>query len=84
MLVAKRQAAIMVENLSRAQSNTLDVCVSHDVSLAAFMLHWFGIMPDERFVNFLDGFIVQLYEETMVVYTKNGRREVYYPYWWNF
>ena len=37
-----------------------------------------------RFVDFLDGFIVQLYEETMVVYTKDERREVYYPYWWNF
>ena len=84
MLIAKKQAAKMVENLRTAQMNTLDVCVSHDVVIATFMLHWFGIMVDERFIEFLDGFIVQLYEETMVVYTKDERREVYYPYWWNF
>ena len=82
MLVAKRQAAIMVENLRTAKSNTLDVCVSHEVSIACFMLYWFGIMPDERFIDFLDGFIVQLYDEKMTVFTKDGRKEIYYPYWW--
>ncbi len=84
MLIAKRQAGIMVENLRTAKSNTLDVCVSHDVPIAAFMLHWFGLMPDERFVEFLDGFIIQLYDEKMTVFTKDGRKEIYYPHWWNF
>jgi broad specificity phosphatase PhoE len=78
-IIAKRQAAIIVENLKNSQENSFNLYVSHDVVIASFMFHWFGIIVDESFVDFLDGFILQLYEKTMVVYTKNGKKEVYYP-----
>ena len=83
-LVAQRHAAKMSENLTSGTSETFDLYVSHDVFCALFLFYWFGIMPDERWIEFLDGFLVQLSEERMHVYTKDGKKEAYYPYWWNF
>ena len=41
-------------------------------------------MADVGWIEFLEGFIVQLGEERMRVYTKDRKVDVYYPYWWNF
>jgi hypothetical protein len=73
-----------MKNLTSAETNTFDIYVSHDTTCGAFLLHWFGIMLDERWIEFLDGFIMQLTEERLHVYTKDGKKEAYYPYWWNF
>lgn len=83
-LIAKRHAAIMVENLKMATSDNFDIYVSHDTYIATFLLYWFGIMPDERYIQFLDGFIAQFNEEHSIVWTKDGRKKAYYPYWWDF
>ena len=83
-LIAKRHAAIMMGDLKTATPESFDLYVSHDTICAMFLLYWFGIMTDERWIEFLDGFIMQLTEERMHVYTKDGKKEAYYPYWWNF
>ena len=80
---SKKAAAIVMENLESADSSSFDVYVSHDVLIAAFLLHWFGIFPID-WGQFLDGFIFHLYEDKIVVYTKYGKKEGYYPYWWDF
>jgi hypothetical protein len=41
-------------------------------------------MPDERWIEFMDGFIMQLTEKRIRVWTKDGKKEAYYPHWWNF
>lgn len=81
-LIAKSHAVIMMDNLKSATPENFDIYVSHDVYLAVFLFYWFGIMPDERWIEFLDGFIMQLKEERMHAYTKDGKKEAYYPYWW--
>ena len=83
ILFAQRAAACMVENLRAAEPNGLDIYVSHDMWVAAFLLYWCGIMPDTDWIEFLDGFIVQLGKERMHVHTKDRRLDVHYPYWWN-
>jgi len=81
---SQRGAALTMKNLKSAKTNTFDIYVSHDMTCGVFLLYWFGIMPDERWIEFLDGFIMQIKEERMHVYTKDGKKESYYPYWWNF
>lgn len=73
----------VLDNLATAQSG-IDVYISHDVWVGMLLMHWFGIVPDEDNVKFLDGFILQLTPERMHVFTKDGKKETYYPYWWNF
>jgi len=83
-LIAKRHAAIMMNNLKTATPENFDIYVSHDTVCASFLFYWCGIMPDETWIQFLEGFIMQLTEERLHVYTKDGKKEAYYPYWWNF
>ena len=81
---AQRAASWNVGNLEAAESNGVDIYVSHDLWVAAFLLYWCGIMPDLGWIEFLEGFIVQLGEKRLRVYTKDQKVDVYYPYWWNF
>jgi hypothetical protein len=48
------------------------------------MFHWFGVYKKYRWLGHLDGFILQLYEDTMVYIDKEGEHKVPYPYWWTF
>lgn len=83
LMFAQRVSMETMNNLASAQSG-MDVYVSHDMWIGMLLMHWFGIVPDEDNVKFLDGFILQLKPENMHVYTKDGKKETYYPYWWNF
>lgn len=83
LIIAKRQAFQMMENLRTATSESFDVYVSHEITCAEFMFHWFGILADERWIDFLDGFIMQIVEDRLHVYTKDGKQETHPPYWWN-
>ncbi len=80
---AMRAAAETVDNLKQADAG-MDIYVSHDMWVALMLFHWFGIMLLRDGVMFMDGFILQLAEERMHVYTKYGKKEAYYPHWWNF
>jgi broad specificity phosphatase PhoE len=78
---AQHGAAIMMKNLRSAGPDTLDIYVSHDAWVYAFLLHWSGITPLEL-IEFLDGFLLQLDDEKMIVYYRDKTIEVAYPYWW--
>jgi hypothetical protein len=81
---AKRHAHQMMDTLRTATPDSMDIYVSHEIVCAEFLFHWFGIFVDERWINFMDGFIMQLTENRLHVYTKDGKKETHYPYWWNF
>jgi len=81
---AMRAAAKTMDNLRQADAG-MDIYVSHYMWVALMLFHWFGgILPLDYRVMFMDGFILQLAEERMRVYTKYGKKEAYYPHWWNF
>jgi hypothetical protein len=46
--------------------------------------NWFGLVPSTVGFGFLDGFIMQFQEESVIVYFKEGEKKIRYPYWWNF
>jgi hypothetical protein len=82
-MFAQRAAMVMIKNLDGLGSQDFGIYVSHDIWVASFLFNWVGMLPHENCM-FLDGFILQLAEERMHVYTKEGKKEAYYPYWWNF
>jgi broad specificity phosphatase PhoE len=83
LVKSKRHAYQMMETLRTATPDSMDVYVSHEIVCAEFLFHWFGVLVDERWIDFLDGFIMQLTNERLSVYTKDGKKETYYPYWWS-
>jgi hypothetical protein len=82
-IFAQRAASMMMNNLKELDSSGFDIYVSHDTWVDSFFLCWCGIMLSTD-CEFLDGFILQLTDDRMNVYFKDGKKEAYYPYWWNF
>ncbi len=81
--LSQQAADIMMQNLETASSDSIDIYVTHDVWVAFCIFHWFGLMID-RWVTFLDGYLVQFYPEFMKVFLSDSTIECEYPHWWNF
>lgn len=79
---AQRVAQEITELSETARRGTLDIYVTHDLWIAALMFHWFGLPPDSDWIQYLDGFIVELCDERMTVHQRGNRREIDYPHWW--
>lgn len=79
---AKKGAEILLHDLELSRSQTMEIYVIHDTWVAAFMYYWLGIGPPKGWINFMDGFILQLKCDKMNVYTKDSKIEVHYPHWW--
>ena len=73
----------ITENLKTLQSNTIDISITHDVHILVYLFYWAGILLSERWIQYLDGFILQFKEDTLKVYYRNGVKENKYPVWWN-
>ncbi len=58
------------------------ILVSHDVWVAALMDSWVKANPD-GWVKVMDGFLVQLKKDRMVVILPHRTYETDYPSWWN-
>ena len=61
--------------------NAVNILVSHDTWIAVLMHHWTGLVPD-GWINFLDGFMVQLFEKDMRLSLPNETHLLEYPDWW--
>ncbi len=83
-MFAQRAASAMMKNLDKLDSSGFDIYASHDLWVASFLFCWFGIMPSIEWIEYLDGFIMQLTYDRMNVFYKDGKKEAYYPYWWRF
>jgi hypothetical protein len=83
-MFTQRAASVMMKNLDKLDSSGFDIYVSHDLWVVPCLFNWFGIMPSIEWIEYLDGFIMQLTDDRMKVYYKDGKKEAYYPYWWKF
>lgn len=75
-------STVMSQSIKEADPEDVIIWVSHDNWIAPFLMHWLGVF-DWGHLQFLDGFILQFYDEFMVLYLRDEKREVSYPYWWN-
>jgi len=80
---AQRGASLIVKNLRDSDRHDVHIWVSHDSWVMAFLMHWFGESCFD-YVTFMDGFIMQLNEDTMTFYFRDKKKDIEYPYWWNF
>ena len=80
---AKDLAAYMMMNLKDAGSSDFHIYVSHDMWVASLFLHWLGEVSFD-FVQYMDGFILQFYEEYVMAYFRGTKMKLEYPYWWSF
>ncbi len=81
--VAQRTALGIRNIMETAQSSDTFVFASHDLQVTAYLFHWAGILLSDSYIQFLDGFIFQQFDNKLVFYYKNGTKELQPPYWWN-
>ena len=81
---AKAAAAVMIHNLQDAGPETFDVYACHAEMVLLFMFHWLGEIPERRWARYLNGFVLQLSDDSIVWFDGDRRKEVLYPHWWNF
>ena len=80
---AQQGASFMMRNLWDSDMRDMHIWVSHELWVAAFLLHWLGEYSFD-WVSFMDGFILQFKEENMTFYFRGETKEVKYPHWWSF
>jgi broad specificity phosphatase PhoE len=84
LVLAQRTASGIVNNVQEGDANVMDIYVSHDYNIIAYMFHWFGEFHPLRWIKFLDGFILQFSQECITMFRKDGVKEINYPHWWSF
>lgn len=75
-------AKICIGDLRGAGSKDLLVYVSHDMWVLTLMFHWFALLPYTEGLPFLDGFVMQLYDDGLKVMYRDKTRLYEYPHWW--
>ena len=80
---AQRGASLMIKTLRDADKRDVHIWVSHDSWVMAFLMHWLGESCFD-YVTFMDGFIMQLNEDAISFCFRDKKKDIEYPYWWNF
>ena len=80
--VAKRVSDDIIINSENIENDTLDIYISHDFHLLLFLFYWTGILATKQWISYLDGFILQIYDDFLKIYYGNEEKEIPLPYWW--
>ena len=80
--IAQRTASEISKLLRAANASDTFVCASHDHQVTMYLFHWAGILSTDSYIQFMDGFILQQVAGKLLVYHKNGKKELFLPHWW--
>jgi broad specificity phosphatase PhoE len=79
----QRAASIMWKLHKTGDADTIDIFITHDVSIMALEFGWFGWLRNtfEEWVNFLGGFVMQLEKDRIKLLTRKKTITCHYPHW---
>jgi len=60
----------------------IDIFISHDFHIMIFRFGWFGLSPDERWINYLGGFAFSIMEDHILLLDYGKLIKLGIPYWW--
>ncbi len=60
----------------------IDIFISHDFHIMIFRFGWFGLPPDERWINYLGGFAFAIMEDHILLLDYGKLIKLGIPYWW--
>jgi len=82
ILYCQKGAEVIWNQLKLAPENSIDIYISHDFHLTAFRLGWFGLPPDDRWVNYLGGFAFTFKKNQILLSDYGEIKTVDVPHWW--
>ncbi|MBY8987777.1 MAG: histidine phosphatase family protein [Candidatus Lokiarchaeota archaeon] len=68
-----------IENISEGGIN---IFITHDFHTMIFRFGWFGLPPDERWVDYLGGFAFSIMEDHILLLDYGKFIKLGIPYWW--
>ena len=80
--IAQRLSKDVLSNRKETPDEVLDIYISHDFHLILLLFHWAGELASPQWIDYLDGFLVQLKPDKMLFYYNMGIKSVPYPQWW--
>ena len=60
----------------------INIFVTHDFHIMIFRFGWFGLPPDERWVNYLGGFAFSIMDDHILLLDHGELIKLGIPYWW--
>ena len=80
--LARRAAKEVILQLKDAKPGNVDIYASHGEMVALYKFYWLGIPPMRGKYGYLNGFILQLNDDTITAHTHEGTSQIPYPCWW--
>ncbi len=74
-----QQIWTQIESISEGGIN---IYVTHDFHTMIFRFGWFGLPPDERWIDYLGGFAFSIMEDHLLLLDYGKLIKVGIPYWW--
>jgi len=66
-----------------AQPNDCFIFVGHDDMTMVLRNGWLGIPPDDKWMDFLGGFLMQIESQHFRAFHRGVQSHIPFPYWWN-
>lgn len=79
--LAQRTFSEIMKISQKADPNVINILVSHDLHVLNYMFYWANITKCKEWIQYLEGFILQLAENKIFFYHKDGKVVKDYPYW---
>jgi len=80
--VAQRAAKEIKSHFTSQDPNNLNVYVTHDFQTILFLYFWGKIDAMTDWISYLNGFILQFSDSTLIFILNGKKIEVPYPDWW--
>ncbi|MFX1314616.1 MAG: histidine phosphatase family protein [Promethearchaeota archaeon] len=82
--IYSRNAAECIWNqVESAPHKCIDIHITHEILIMGMRFNWFGLPPDDKWVNFLGGFAFTFLDNYILLFDIDRLITVEIPYWWN-
>ncbi len=80
--VAQRTFSEIMRISKSVKPKEVNILVSHDLHILTYLFYWAGIAKCKDWIQYLEGFILQLTRDKLIFYYRDGKEEKDYPKWW--
>ncbi|MFX1502919.1 MAG: histidine phosphatase family protein [Promethearchaeota archaeon] len=82
ILYSQNAAKLIWPEITNTPEKGIDIHVSHDMHILALRFGWFGLPPNNKWINYLGGFAFSFNEDDILLYYDKKLKVVEIPYWW--
>jgi len=68
--------------IEKISEGGINLFISHDFHISIFRFGWFGLPPDERWIDYLGGFAFSIMEDHLLLLDYGKLIKLGIPYWW--